>query len=189
MTRARPTQGGTWSSYDTVPGQVRPHEDWRFCRQFGPPLRRRDHRAPPHKGGALRCRTWQQTSRICSGFVLLRAPLTNSNRRPPLYEEGPLVKGRLSCVVQSGWVPRWWVSSWAHLSIASSREDKADWSSLRWRISLEDRQAARGSVAPLGAKGCSRVSMCQIASVRRRARSIWATLAPRCLPMRALVRW
>jgi hypothetical protein len=123
------------------------------------------------------------------GISSLQSPLTDSNRRPPLYEEGPLVKGRLSCVVQSGWVPRWWVSSWAHLSIASSREDKADWSSLRWRISLKDRQAARGSVAPLGAKGCSRVSMCQIASVRRRARSIWATLAPRCLPMRALVRW
>src|ERR671910_3601533 len=54
---------------------------------------------------------------------------------------------------------------------------------------LKDRQAARGSVAPLGAKGCSRVSMCQIASDSRRARSIWATLAPRCLPMRAFVRW
>src|SRR5215210_4912664 len=55
----------------------------------------------------------------------------------------------------------------------------------RWEFApvahlLKDRQAARGSVAPLGAKGCSRVSMCQIASVRRRARSIWATLAPRC---------
>ena len=48
---------------------------------------------------------------------------------------------------------------------------------------LKGRQAARGSVAPLGAKGWSRVSMCQIASASRRARSIWATLAPRCLPM------
>src|SRR5213596_3160666 len=46
---------------------------------------------------------------------------------------------------------------------------------------LKDRQAARGSVAPLGAKGWSRLSMCQIASESRRARSIWATLAPRCL--------
>src|SRR5439155_9482243 len=54
---------------------------------------------------------------------------------------------------------------------------------------LKDRQAARGSVAPLGAKGCSRLSMCQIASASRRARSIWATLAPRCLPMRAFVCW
>src|ERR671918_2788022 len=54
---------------------------------------------------------------------------------------------------------------------------------------LKDRQAARGSVAPLGAKGWLRVSMCQIASARRRARSIWATLAPRCLPMRAFVCW
>src|ERR687896_2181766 len=54
---------------------------------------------------------------------------------------------------------------------------------------LKDRQAARGSVAPLGAKGWSRVSMCQIASARRRARSTWATLAPRCLPMRVFVCW
>src|SRR2546430_13727403 len=54
---------------------------------------------------------------------------------------------------------------------------------------LKDRQAARGSVAPLGAKGSPRLSMCQIASDSRRARSIWATLAPRCLPMRAFVRW
>jgi RimJ/RimL family protein N-acetyltransferase len=36
-------------------------------------------------------------------------------------------------------------------------------------------------------RGCSRVSMCQIASASRRARSTWATLAPRCLPMRAFV--
>src|SRR5215472_6404018 len=54
---------------------------------------------------------------------------------------------------------------------------------------LKGRQAARGSVAPLGAKGWLRVSMCQIASDSRRARSIWATLAPRCLPIRALVCW
>src|SRR6266508_4778601 len=54
---------------------------------------------------------------------------------------------------------------------------------------LGDRQAARGSVAPLGAKGWSRVSMCQIASDSRRARSTWATLAPRCLPIRVFVCW
>src|SRR5438034_10287168 len=54
---------------------------------------------------------------------------------------------------------------------------------------LRGRQAARGSVAPAGAKGWSRVSMCQIASASLRARSIWATLAPRCLPRRALVCW
>src|SRR6266498_1297284 len=39
-------------------------------------------------------------------------------------------------VAQSGRASWWWVSSWAHLSIASSKGDKADWSSLRWRISL-----------------------------------------------------
>src|SRR5262245_10189787 len=42
---------------------------------------------------------------------------------------------------------------------------------------LKGRQAARGSVAPLGAKGWWRLSMCQIAAVSRRARSICATLA------------
>src|SRR5438876_4042876 len=54
---------------------------------------------------------------------------------------------------------------------------------------LKGRRAARGSVAPLGAKGSPRLSMYQIASDSRRARSIWATLAPRCLPIRALVCW
>ena len=54
---------------------------------------------------------------------------------------------------------------------------------------LKGRQAARGSVAPLGAKGWSRLSMCQIASASRRARSIWATLAPRCFPIRVFVCW
>src|SRR5204862_6287425 len=54
---------------------------------------------------------------------------------------------------------------------------------------LRDRQAARGSVAPLGAKLSPRLSMCQIASDSRRARSIWATLAPRCFPIRAFVLW
>ena len=41
----------------------------------------------------------------------------------------------------------------------------------------------------LGANASPRLSMCQIASESRRARSIWATLAPRCLPMRVLVCW
>src|SRR5882762_10154807 len=54
---------------------------------------------------------------------------------------------------------------------------------------LKDRQAARGSVAPLGANASPRLSMCQIASASRRARSIWATLAPRCLPICAFVCW
>src|SRR5918994_518666 len=67
-------------------------------------------------------------------------------------------------------------------------EDKADWSSPVAHL-VKDRQAARGSVAPAGAKGWLRVSMCQIASASRRARSTWATLAPRCLPSRCLVRW
>jgi hypothetical protein len=52
-----------------------------------------------------------------------------------LYEEGPWVK-RGGCIVQSWRAVRWWVARCAHLSIASCWEDKADWSSLRWRISL-----------------------------------------------------
>jgi hypothetical protein len=61
--------------------------------------------------------------------------------------------------------------------------------SLRWRISLTDRHAARGFVAPAGAKGWLRVSMCQIASLSLRARSTWATFGPRCLPSLVFVRW
>jgi hypothetical protein len=55
------------------------------------------------------------------------------------------------------------------------------------------RQAARRKAAPLGAvvgaKDSLLVSMCQIASVSFLAMSIWATLAPRCLPSRCLLRW
>src|SRR6266542_1799525 len=114
------------------------------------------------------------------------SPLTDSNRRPPLYEEGPRVKrwllrrpvkaSALGCRGELG-------SSLYRLLVGGhGRLEFAPVAHL-----LRDRQAARGSVAPLGAKGCPRVSMCQIASVSRRARSIWATLAPRCLPMRAFV--
>src|SRR5215211_8206941 len=114
--------------------------------------------------------------------------LADSNRRPPLYEEGPRVK--------------WWLLR--RPVKASALGGRGELGSSLYRLLvggqgrlefaavahlLKDRQAARGSVAPLGAKGCSRVSMCQIASVRRRARSIWATLAPRCLPIRVLVCW
>src|SRR4029434_1887561 len=68
-------------------------------------------------------------------------------------------------------------------------EDKAGLEFAPVAHLLKGRQAARGSVAPLGAKGWLRVSMCQIASASRRARSTWATLAPRCLPMRAFICW
>ena len=49
--------------------------------------------------------------------------------------------------------------------------------------------AARRRAAPRGANDSFRVSMCQIATVSLRAMSIWATLAPRCLPSRRLFRW
>jgi hypothetical protein len=108
--------------------------------------------------------------------AFLASPLTDSNRRPPLYEGGR----RSVRLVLSG----------AHLSIASWAGGSG-WmgASLLVVHLLMGRQAARGSAAPAGAKGWSRVSMCQIASARRRARSTWATLAPRCLPSRCLVCW
>src|ERR671929_503756 len=52
----------------------------------------------------------------------------------------------------------------------------------------EGLQEARGGAAPAGEKGWLRVSMCQIASARWRAMSIWATLAPRWRPRRCLLR-
>jgi hypothetical protein len=115
-------------------------------------------------------------------------PLTDSNRRPPLYEEGPWVKWQLSCrpvMAGAGVVGGEQCSSLYRLL----GEDKAGLELAPVAHLLKDRQSARGSVAPAGAKGWSRVSMCQIASASRRARSTWATLAPRCLPTRALVRW
>src|SRR5215216_3280424 len=64
----------------------------------------------------------------------------------------------------------------------------------RWEFApvahlLKDRQAARGSVAPLGANASPRLSMCQMASASRRARSTLATLARGCVPIRVLVCW
>src|SRR4051812_2895176 len=54
----------------------------------------------------------------------------------------------------------------------------------------KDGQAARRKAAPPGAaalKGSLLVSLCQIAWVKRLATSIWASLAPRCLPSRRFV--
>jgi hypothetical protein len=78
-----------------------------------------------------RCQTKEQ--RPFAG--LLRSPLTDSNRRPPLYEEGPWVK-RL-CIAWSWWLVWLLVLSSAHLSIASSAgEDQVGWEPrFRWRIS------------------------------------------------------
>jgi hypothetical protein len=81
------------------------------------------------------------------------------------------------------------VWSWAHLSIASCWEDKAGWEARSGSASpLGDRHAVMGAVALAGANGRSSVSMCQIASASRRARSTWATLGLSCLPSRVRVR-
>src|SRR5215207_3780839 len=118
-----------------------------------------------------------------------RSGVPDSNRRPPLYEEGRCVK---SSVVVSPSQGGRGGGGWRAVLISLSPPRVGGHG--RWEFApvaqlLRDRQAARGSVAPLGAKGWLRVSMCQIASVSRRARSICATLAPRCLPMRAFMCW
>lgn len=74
-------------------------------------------------------------------------------------------------IAQSGRAVRSWLVSSAHLSIASLLEDKAGWEVAPVAHLLGSRQAATGLVAPAGAKGWLRVSMCQIASASRRARS------------------
>jgi hypothetical protein len=51
---------------------------------------------------------------------------------------------------RSGW---WWVLSSAHLSIASSGRIRLDGRIAPVAHLLKGRQAARGSVAPAGAKG------------------------------------
>src|SRR6266571_1631239 len=68
---------------------------------------------------------------------LLQSPLPDSNRRPPLYEEGPCVNcvGCLYRPVRAGAVV---VGGELGSSLYRllEGEDKADWSSLRWRSSL-----------------------------------------------------
>jgi hypothetical protein len=155
----------------------------------------------PHRGfrpeGSIEGSIPAPCSRICKSIRnkkrhyagLLQSPLTDSNRRPPLYEEGPWVKGAvLVSPSQGGRCGGGWRAGLISLSPpGGGGQGGLEFAPVAQL--LRDRQAARGSVVPLGAKGWLRVSMCQIASARRRARSIWATLAPRCLPMRAFVCW
>ena len=70
-------------------------------------------------------------------FAGVLGPLPDSNRGPPLYEEGPCVKCSSSCSAESGRVCLVGLVSWAHLSIASSTgRTRPIGVSLRWRISL-----------------------------------------------------
>src|SRR5512133_3419851 len=55
------------------------------------------------------------------------SPLTDSNRRPPLYEEGACVKWSVVGIAQSGRASWWSVVSGAHLSIASSWGGQGRW--------------------------------------------------------------
>src|SRR5215207_4370965 len=107
-----------------------------------------------------------------------------------LYEEGLGVNRRCRC--RLGPARRLLVASGAHLSIASLVGGSGVMGGrLRGRNSKKGRQAARRRAAPPGAraKGWLLVSMCQLASLSFLAMSIWATLAPRCLPSRRLLRW
>jgi hypothetical protein len=101
----------------------------------------------------------------------------------PAKSGAALYEGAVSCQrgrrARSGGAGESRGSSWAQLFIASSGEDQVVWEPLRWRISERAVYAARAAVAPAGAKGWSVVSLCQIASAKRRAMSTWATLAPR----------
>lgn len=77
----------------------------------------------------------------------------------------------------------------AHLSIACSMQDQVG-GRVRFggRNCKRGRQAARSDVAPAGANGYWVVSMCQMASARRRAMSTRATLLPRWRPRRPALR-
>ena len=105
-----------------------------------------------------------------------------------LYEEGPAVKWR--SVVRVRVLSRVrGVERCSCLYGLLGGRIRRNWM-LRSRAQVQKGgQAARRKAAPLGANCCLRESMCQIAWVSRRAMSIWATLAPRCLPSRRLLRW
>ena len=77
----------------------------------------------------------------------------------------------------------------AHVSMASSSGGSGEIGCSLGRKSEKGGQAARRKAAPRGANFSLRESMCQIAWASLRARSTWATLAPRCFPSRRLVRW
>ncbi len=82
-----------------------------------------------------------------------------------------------------------WFWSDAHVSMASSLGGSGVIGCSLGRKSEKGGQAAGRKAAPRGANFSLRESMCQIALASLRARSTWATLAPRCLPSRRLVRW
>jgi hypothetical protein len=165
---------------------------------------RRHGRTPRARNGpdasaplALRGACCGRAGRVRPASRLAPAPSSNAvvRARPTdtlgvrLYEGGRVVNG-VGCSLL-GAAGGWWVSSGAHVSIApSGRGDlaKSEWLVRRCMPEMS-RQAARRNGAPAGAKGWFRVSMCQIASVSLRARSIWATLGPRWRPSRRLVCW
>jgi hypothetical protein len=80
------------------------------------------------------------------------------------------------------------VASAAHLSIAPSEEDKADCGSLRWRISLTDVRRP-GVGGAFGGEGLVAAEHVPDRFGEAAGEVDLATLAPRCLPIRALVCW
>src|SRR4051812_29501047 len=95
----------------------------------------------------------RQATRKKKSLEKEESPLTDSNRRPPLYEEGPRVKWRLSASPSQGGRVRGGCGA-----VLISLSPPQPGGQGRWGFApvahlLRDRQAARGSVAPLGAKG------------------------------------
>ena len=116
-------------------------------------------------------------------------------RRPVLSRIVSMKEGRLSSGFRVAGQSPLWVRGWRagapslyRLLGGRTRRNRRPVPGAQFQ---KGRQAARRFVAPpgAGAKGSLRVSMCQIASVSFLAISICATLAPRCLPRRCLLRW
>ena len=156
------------------------------------PARLRSPRKPLSRSPNRKVRTGQQPSEHD-----FHAPTTGSRRK----------RGRGCCSSslcrRAGCQWRWccrpvlrgrgWVVGVERCSSLSRPVIGGDLAKSEWLVrrcmSEMSRQAARRQGASAGAKGRFRVSMCQIASVSRRERSIWATLRRRWRPSRRLVCW
>jgi len=126
---------------------------------------------------------------LAAGIARNVTSSSDLDMNPALSPGGDVKCVCCSCIAQSGRrCGCWWGAGLISLSPPRSG-GQGRWEFAPVAHLLKDRQAARGSVAPLGAKGSPRLSMCQIASDSRRVRSIWPTLAPRCLPTRGFVFW
>jgi hypothetical protein len=148
----------------------------------GPGVRQRaigSRLAPASVERQQRCRRYRVP---CDGAIRSTAPIR-------LYEGGRVVNGCGAPVARGrGWVVGVERCSCLYRPVGL-RGLGVMGGLVRRCISKVSRQAARRNGAPAGANGWLLVSMCQIASVSLRERSIWATLGPRWRPRRRLVFW